>query len=146
MLQYEYLSKIQAIWHRSSPGPAIALKRSLRVVKNSPTRGSLTLHFGLKHPMTGARFDLGLNEITREKNPMSLSLRNPLTFALAVIFCTAARGEGATDAYHPPAILPLESETAPETHCRATACRAPCPRSRHYPVPHGAREDHAGIW
>ena len=63
--------------------------------------------------MTGARFDLGLNEITREKNTMSLSLRNPLAFALAVFFCTAARGEGATDTYHPPAILPLESETAP---------------------------------
>jgi len=54
-----------------------------------------------------------LNEITREKNTMSLSLRNPLAFALAVFFCTAARGEGTADAYHPPAILPLESETAP---------------------------------
>lgn len=44
---------------------------------------------------------------------MSLALRNLFTLALGVFFCTVACGEGAADTSHPPAILPLESETVP---------------------------------
>ncbi|EJN20445.1 hypothetical protein PMI35_05426 [Pseudomonas sp. GM78] len=36
-----------------------------------------------------------------------------LVLAWGVLFCTAAFGQGAADTDHPPAILPLESETAP---------------------------------
>ena len=59
------------------------------------------------------RFDLGLNETPREQNTMSVALRNP--FALAVFFCaTTAWGQGAADRLHPPPILPLEAESAPQ--------------------------------
>ena len=39
---------------------------------------------------------------------------NLLAIAWSVLFCTAALGQGAADTDHPPAILPLESETAPK--------------------------------
>ncbi|WP_448118480.1 DUF6130 family protein [Pseudomonas serbica] len=38
---------------------------------------------------------------------------NLLVLAWGVFFCTAAFGQGAADTDHPPAILPLESETTP---------------------------------
>ncbi|MEB2623595.1 DUF6130 family protein [Pseudomonas sp. YuFO8] len=38
---------------------------------------------------------------------------NLLVLAWGVFFCTAAFGQGAPDTDHPPAILPLESETTP---------------------------------
>ncbi|NWL17732.1 DUF6130 family protein [Pseudomonas umsongensis] len=39
---------------------------------------------------------------------------NLLAIAWSVLSCTAAFGQGAADTDHPPAILPLESETAPK--------------------------------
>ena len=39
---------------------------------------------------------------------------NLLAIAWSVLSCTAALGQGAADTDHPPAILPLESETAPK--------------------------------
>ena len=39
------------------------------------------------------------------------ALRNLLAAALGVFICTAAWGQGEEDTDHPPAILPLESET-----------------------------------
>jgi len=44
---------------------------------------------------------------------MSPSAANPMALAWGVFFCTAAFGQGAANIDHPPAILPLESETAP---------------------------------
>ncbi|QJC81298.1 DUF6130 family protein [Pseudomonas umsongensis] len=44
---------------------------------------------------------------------MSLALRNLFAFALG-FFCIAAFGQGEADSNHPPAILPLESETLPK--------------------------------
>jgi len=58
-------------------------------------------------------FDLGLNETTWEKNTMSLALGNLSSLAWGVFFCTVAFGQGSADTNHPPAILPLESETVP---------------------------------
>ncbi|MGF6110308.1 hypothetical protein QFZ85_001844 [Pseudomonas frederiksbergensis] len=58
--------------------------------------------------------DLALNNITREKNAMSLVLRNLFVFALGGFFCIAAFGQGEADPDQPPAILPLESETLPK--------------------------------
>ncbi|MCP1517919.1 hypothetical protein J2Y74_002229 [Pseudomonas migulae] len=45
---------------------------------------------------------------------MSLALRNLCVLALSGFFCMAAFGEGEADTDHPPAILPLESETLPK--------------------------------
>ena len=45
---------------------------------------------------------------------MSLALKNLFVLALSGFFCMAAFGEGEADADHPPAILPLESETLPK--------------------------------
>ena len=46
---------------------------------------------------------------------MSLALRNPFAFAMAVFFyATTAWGQEAADTHHPPPILPLESESAPQ--------------------------------
>ncbi|WCM53605.1 DUF6130 family protein [Pseudomonas sp. WJP1] len=42
-----------------------------------------------------------------------MACANLLAIAWGVLFCTAAFGQGAADTDHPPAILPLESETAP---------------------------------
>ncbi|EJM88716.1 hypothetical protein PMI34_03261 [Pseudomonas sp. GM74] len=44
---------------------------------------------------------------------MSLAPGNLLVLALGVFFCTAVCGQGVADTDSPPAILPLESETAP---------------------------------
>lgn len=45
---------------------------------------------------------------------MSLAPGNLLAFALGAFFCTAVCGQGVADTDAPPAILPLESETAPK--------------------------------
>lgn len=45
---------------------------------------------------------------------MSLAPRNLLALALGVFFCTAACEQGVAGTDSPPAILPLESETAPK--------------------------------
>lgn len=44
---------------------------------------------------------------------MPLALANALTLALGVLICAAASAQGEADPHHPPAILPLESETVP---------------------------------
>ncbi|MCO8309391.1 DUF6130 family protein [Pseudomonas mandelii] len=45
---------------------------------------------------------------------MPLALRDPVAIVLGVFFCMAACGQGLADSNHPPAILPLESETVPK--------------------------------
>jgi hypothetical protein len=45
---------------------------------------------------------------------MPLALRNSLALALGGFFCMAACGQGEADTNHPPAILPLDSETVPK--------------------------------
>jgi hypothetical protein len=60
------------------------------------------------------RFDLGLKDITREKNTMPSAPRNLLALALGIFFYTALCGQGLADSDSPPALLPLESETAPK--------------------------------
>lgn len=45
---------------------------------------------------------------------MPLALRNLFVLVLGGFFCMVAFGEGEADADHPPAILPLESETLPK--------------------------------
>ncbi|WP_392887772.1 DUF6130 family protein [Pseudomonas migulae] len=45
---------------------------------------------------------------------MSLALGKLFALALGGFFCIAAFGQGETDTQHPPAILPLESETLPK--------------------------------
>lgn len=45
---------------------------------------------------------------------MSLALRNLFALALGGFYSIAAFGQGEADTHHPPAILPLESETLPK--------------------------------
>ncbi|MHC8314721.1 DUF6130 family protein [Pseudomonas sp. LB3P31] len=44
---------------------------------------------------------------------MPIRVGNLCAFALAVLYWTAASGQGEADPHHPPAILPLESEAVP---------------------------------